>query len=107
MVYITKREQREFNRFFEQFILPKLKLKDLDLDKVLSAISFELGIDNDKLKFCFDELEKQGKIKIIKIITIPDQHIDKFLDDLKKTNEELKELDKEMERIESFVKKDE
>ena len=95
----------EFDRFFEKFIFPKVKMKDLDLDQLCQAIMYELHMSKEKVMFCLDEYEKQKKIKILKIITINDEQIPEFLKELKRTNEGLIELDETMKKIEESVKK--
>lgn len=83
--------------FIDQNILPALTQKDLDYKKVVQLISIELGMRKDKVEKALDNLIAIGKMSEIHILTIPDDKIGDWLQDLKKYDEIKEEAPKELQ----------
>lgn len=88
-------QEEKINNFLDNKIIPILKKKDLDHDKVIKAICLELGIKKEKVEQSISNLIELGKIKEIHILTIPNDQLDNWLKDFfEKEKEEKKEVKK-------------
>jgi hypothetical protein len=86
----------KLNDFIDNEIIPLAKKKDLDYYQVVNllvtrfATTEKLAIDTLGVYF------KSNKLKEHRVITIPDEEIPNFLEEMKKESEEIKEDFKEV-----------
>lgn len=102
--YKTKREQ--ITSFIERYVLTGVKNRDLNYYKLVEGLAIETGSSSSMVEDILRGFIKSGKLKEIRVLTIPDKEIDTFLDNLKKMEKERKEADETMQEIENSVKKE-
>ena len=99
--YISKKEK--IKNFFDTEIIPILRKKDLNFYPLAQAISSHLFVSYGDVEDTIKEYVSQGKIEEVRIITIPKTEIPNWLETIKQDAIRIKELDEEMQRIESLV----
>jgi len=88
MVYITNKQK--MLDFITNQIIPCIKNRDLDYQKTIAAICAEthstINLAEEMLKTLIPT-----QIKEIHILTIPDEKVKTWLDEMKETDKEIKE----------------
>lgn len=105
MKYVTNREK--IIEYIDTYIKPALIKKDLNYDKVILGISRDLSMSQNTVKEVLDNQINMGILVRENILTLSKEDIPKFYEYLNKKEETIKQADKEMEKIESLIKKDE
>ena len=94
--YISTREK--VVDYIENNILLFLKQKDLDYYEVVKIIKMKTNCSENLIETTLKDFIDSGKIKEIRVLTIPDEQIGKWLKDLKEMEEQRKKDDEEVKR---------
>lgn len=97
MGYQSQRDK--IKETIEKYVVPFINEKDLEYDKVLSNLSEELSCSKGMVEDVLQTFISSGKIKEIRILTIPDQEVTSWLKEQKDKEEKLKKELKEFEQI--------
>jgi len=95
MKYLSKREQ--LKDIIEKIVIPAIKKKDVDYYKLLIELIDRIGVSKEIVEDVLKSFIISGKVKEIRVLTIPDEKINNWLDDLIK---EEKQTKKDLEVLE-------
>lgn len=89
--------------FTEDKLLPVLRERDLDYNEVIKVIIENIGCSQSMAEEGIRVLINMNKIKEIRILTIMDEEVSNWLDDLKEQEVEQKKANEVIEEIEKGV----
>lgn len=92
MKYESKKEQ--ISKFIEDNVIPAVKRKDLDYDKVIKGIADQFGTTEDIVNNIIKRFVSLGKLAECHVLTIRDDEIKDWLVELEREQKEKKEDEK-------------
>ena len=102
--YISTREK--VMDYIENNILLFLKQKDLDYYEVIKIIKIKTSCSENLIKNILKDYINSGKIKEIRVLTIPDEQIGEWLKNLKEMEEQKEKDDEEVKKMLEFKPKE-
>ncbi|MBU1121968.1 MAG: hypothetical protein KKF54_04650 [Candidatus Omnitrophica bacterium] len=95
--YTTTRQK--VKDYIETNILSFLKQKDLNYNKVIELVKLKTSCSENLIQDILKEFINSGKINEIHILTIPDDKIDEWLQEIREMEAQKKIDDKEVKKI--------
>jgi uncharacterized membrane protein len=102
MNYTSKREK--IREFLDKYIANWVKEKDLDYYKIVDLIKNEIRCDEKSVIEVLDNYVSSNLLKEIRLLTIPDEKINEYLDLLKKQEEKDKQTKQDLEDLDKMIK---
>lgn len=103
MAYKSQREK--VIELIERYVIPGLGERDLEYYTLIDGISIQVGTTKGAVIEILNSYISSGKIKEVRVLTIPDSEVGNFIEKLMAKQRNLKEMDQEMLKIEQEVKK--
>jgi hypothetical protein len=93
--YISKKEK--LKEVIKKYIIPGVQKTDLDYYKILSELVREVGLSMEITEDTLKDFIRSGLLKEVRVITLPDEKVESWLEEQIKTEKEIK---KELEERE-------
>lgn len=104
MVYIS--EKKKVKDLLDNKVIPMIKKKDVDYNKLVDAVCKETGSTQRLVKEILQTAINTNQIKEIRVLTIPDEELDDFFQEHYKEEKRIVEDDKEVDEVlDGVVKK--
>ena len=105
MAYKSQREK--VIELIERYVIPGLGERDLEYYTLIDGIAIQVGTTKGAVIEILNNYISTGKIKEVRVLTIPDSEVGNFIEKMIAKQRNLKEMDQEMLKIEQEVKKKE
>jgi len=94
-------QRNRISEIIQKSVIQFLKQKDLDYYKVLDEVCNEIGCSKSIAEDVLKTFISSGKIKEIRILTIPDEKVQSWFEEMREREKETKE---DLNKVEEYVK---
>lgn len=104
--YVTQREK--VSEYITKYIIPALKLKDLDYYETVKYIAGIIGASESLVENVLSGFAASGKLREVRLLTILENELNDFIKDMKQREKDIKEVDEQLDKLEEdAIKKEE